>query len=305
MSQKDVPVKTDAGLWEIKARALGLAPRIRTALLLVDGVKSAAELERMMVAAGVTPGALQLLLDKGLIRFPEEPTRQMTEPAPEHTVLFDPMTMPRPANKPVQAAAKPPAQAVQKEQPVKEAPIKEPQHEPLSLEAGSSVLEIPTLSEIETILGVATELEMQTIIGVATKLEVTPQSPESAQPERARPESAPPQNASAAKPPPKKERPTAKEQAQRTVKAIEEAEKQVISTSILKMNLIVARAHIANALDQYLEVDGYVLRQKIAACESRGDLELLFPLVEAALHMKLEKAAVARLMGISRALLER
>ena len=73
MNRKIVPVKTNEGAQEIKARALGLAPRIRTALLLVDGVKSVVELERLLAAAGVTPGALQMLLDKGLIRFPEEP----------------------------------------------------------------------------------------------------------------------------------------------------------------------------------------------------------------------------------------
>ncbi len=72
MGQKKVPVKTPEGAWEIKTRVLGLAPRIRTALLLVDGVRSSIELERLMQAAGVTPGALQLLLDKGLIRIPED-----------------------------------------------------------------------------------------------------------------------------------------------------------------------------------------------------------------------------------------
>ena len=37
MGRKVVPVKTKEGTQEIRARALGLAPRIRTALLLVDG----------------------------------------------------------------------------------------------------------------------------------------------------------------------------------------------------------------------------------------------------------------------------
>ena len=84
MGRKSVPVKTKEGTQEIRARALGLAPRIRTALLLVDGVKSVAELERLMEAAGVTPGALQLLIDKGLIRLPEEEPAKAIAPPTIH-----------------------------------------------------------------------------------------------------------------------------------------------------------------------------------------------------------------------------
>ena len=80
MGRKVVPVKTKEGTQEIRARALGLAPRIRTALLLVDGVKSLDELERLMDAAGVTPGALQMLIEKGLIKLPEPEPEPESEP---------------------------------------------------------------------------------------------------------------------------------------------------------------------------------------------------------------------------------
>ncbi|HEX8957835.1 MAG TPA: hypothetical protein VF798_16260, partial [Burkholderiaceae bacterium] len=103
MGRKVVPVKTKEGTQEIRARALGLAPRIRTALLLVDGVKSLDELERLMDAAGVTPGALQMLLDKGLIRIPEpEPAQQIVE-----TMEAPPITVSEAAQSVLQREAQP------------------------------------------------------------------------------------------------------------------------------------------------------------------------------------------------------
>src|SRR5580704_16048195 len=105
MSRKGIPVKTNKGTLEIKERMLGLAPRIRTALLLVDGVKSAAELEQLMEAAGVTPGALQLLLAKGLIRFPDEgqmdmATRDAVAAQPHRSAAVPPVEAPKPATPP-------------------------------------------------------------------------------------------------------------------------------------------------------------------------------------------------------------
>jgi hypothetical protein len=250
-------------------------------LLLVDGVRSAAELERLMQAAGVTPGALQLLMDKGLIRFPEEkqqldarsPTAAVTKAQEEEypTLFLEPMSPTPPA---VSASAQP-ASATASSPSSKQAfgPTTNP-------------LEVVTLAEIETILGVATELEMETIIGVASKLEATPTQ---------------------VKAPPSKEvhlpPPASAHRAAGGTAAAEQ--KKVIPAAILTMNLMVARAHLANALDQHLEIDGYLLRQKVVACESRAELEKLSRVIEAALLQKLEKAAVARTMGIAHALLER
>jgi hypothetical protein len=290
MSKKKVPVKTAEGVQEIKARALGLAPRIRTALLLVDGVRSAAELERLMQAAGVTTGALQMLLDKGLIRFGEDdqntqlpadvhkPPLPADEPDHQATLFLEPML---PSDAGNSAAAAPPQSVAQLQAAL-----------PAQLPHAASPVEVVTLMQIETILEVATQLEVETIIGVATKLEATPAkalAPETV-----------------VKAPPSEDiRLPPLAQAERAYHAAANAQKKVAPASVLLMNLMAARAHIANALDQFLEIDGYLLKQKVVACESRDELEQLFRTVEAALVQKLERPAAARIMGIAHALLER
>jgi hypothetical protein len=338
MSQKKVPVKTAEGALEIKTRLLGLAPRIRTALLLVDGVRSAAELERLMQAAGVTPGALQLLLDKGLIRFPED-DRQESVPAPtigqiipdekpplslvpitiqpevfEPTLVLAPTTSSHTLSAPEQSLVEPSEHTIGKsaeqsaEQPTKNAVEKTPSGNetatarPLGTPPATSPktpgpatpnpLEVVTLLEIETILGIATELEVETILAVATKLEATPT-------QALAPDTVvkAPQNEEIRLPP--------LAQAQRAFRVAAAAQKKVIPASILQLNLMVARAHLANALDQYMEIDGYLLKQKVVGCESRAELENLFGLVESGLAQRMEKAAAARIMGIARAVLER
>ena len=406
MGRKNVPVKTKEGTQEIRARSLGLAPRIRTALLLVDGIKSVAELENLMAAAGVTPGALQLLIDKGLIRFPEE--EQAAEPAMPVNDAILPKSEPRveaaiaPAHEPAaKAATLPPtspeaAQAmpdveaptilemslqktilqVREPEPVIE-PEPEPPPEPVQIAApklvpqirpalpstpasgqpiselvakpkpqlapapsmggrpqveslielpkprvparntateskpplqvadlmppfpapaprkASAPLEVVTLLELETILGGATKMEVATILGVATMLELTPtqmMAPRTAV--RTDPHEEPrlPPLAHA-------------ERAHRV--ALEAAPKLVLPAAVLRMNLMAARAHLAAALDQFLEIDGYVLKQKVMACEAREELEHLFGPVEAALVRKLKKPAISSLIATANNILDR
>lgn len=385
MGRKDVPVKTAEGAQEIKARALGLAPRIRTALLLVDGVKSVAELERLMTAAGVTPGALQLLLDKGLIRFPEdapatvttqaqpEPgelvgkpavvvpagvaaavdasqpplqdhgkveiaqtaptaeapaiaaaTRSKSEPQPEAVHLPEPAPAPAPASAPIVAP-------VLETAPAQEAmPEPEPEPEPEPCETSVDILsvmrapavamvnvlprpmrdamppppvpipdaipapaplEVVTLLELETILGDVTKLEMEAILDVATMLEATPTQVLAPK--------------TAVKVPLSEEHLPPLAQAERDFRAAANVQKLVIPAAVLHMNLTAARAHLANAIDLYLEIDGYALKQKVIACESRAELEQLFRVIESSLMQKIGKAEATRLMGIATALLDR
>ncbi|HSY27854.1 MAG TPA: hypothetical protein VK832_10155 [Burkholderiaceae bacterium] len=349
MGRTNVPVKTSEGALEIKARALGLAPRIRTALLLVDGVKSVAELERLMTAAGVTSGALQLLLDKGLIRFPDEVVESPVaaiEPEslnsiPNPTIIAKAETVaaaisteaPRSnefaatvlvseLHAPV-ATEVPSSQEENKEEtrheesaPVNVLPsvvasvpqpvptpetdmfpfpiVAKPREIPaeVPVRPAAAALEVVTLLEIETILGVATKLEVDTILGVATMLELTPTQM-----------LAPPTAVRAPNSDPAHLPPLA--QAEHDYRLSAAAQKHVIPAAILRMNLTVARAHLANALDQFLEIDGYALKQRVMACESRSELEQLFRLVESALLQKKDKSSVARLMGIAQALLER
>lgn len=347
MGQRNVPVKTSEGAQEIKARTLGLAPRIRTALLLVDGVKSVAELERLMTAAGVTTGALQLLLDKGLIRFQEEEPEKAVIAAPSSPLdstaasvatvetadvesLVGPVTdeiaatllladafpepvpglhehpeekskelfveaSPLPSAPPAGVVAVPAVvpdrapELVPMLPPITVVPAVSPAKSPAR--AAPAALEVVTLLELETILGEATKLEMETILGVATKLEVTPTQMLAPN--------------TAVKVPPTEPHLPPLAQAEQEYRAAATVQKLVIPAAVLRMNLTVARAHLANALDLFLEIDGYALKQKVMACESRADLEQLFRVVEGALMQKMDKSKAARVMGIAQSLLER
>jgi hypothetical protein len=73
------PVRTEAGAQELRVRALGLAQKVRTVLLLVDGKRTVAEVRKLMLGAGVAPENLQQLLDMGLIELPQS---QAKPPAP-------------------------------------------------------------------------------------------------------------------------------------------------------------------------------------------------------------------------------
>jgi hypothetical protein len=67
------------------------------------------------------------------------------------------------------------------------------------------------------------------------------------------------------------------------------------------MKLLVARAHVANALDD--RVDGFVLRQMVASCSSRAELESLLDAAEKVLKKSLGSAHSAHVLGIAKALL--
>jgi hypothetical protein len=339
MSRKKVPVKTSHGTQEIKARALGLAPRIRTALLLVDGVRSVAELENLMKSVGVTPGALQLLLDKGLIRFhEEEPEVTVVEALPEagNSIANPTILIPLPAfvekavveapaegaapvavaTATVLADAAPPTApgviepavvapptapgiielAVVAPPPENAPPAREAEPLPKSpspVDADNQIkpaVEVVTLVELEAILGDATKVEMETILGVATKLEATPTQVA---------------DAKSAVTEPSVEKPVLSLRPATQDYWTPGAVKRVIPEAVLRMNLMAARAHLANALDLYLEVGGYALKQKVVASESRAELEQLFLLVESTLRQRIDKPAAALVMDIARELLDR
>jgi hypothetical protein len=75
------PIRTDAGVQELRARALGLPQKVRTVLLLVDGKRTVAEVRKLMVGAGVAPESLQQLIDLGLIALPAQ-NQTMQSPPP-------------------------------------------------------------------------------------------------------------------------------------------------------------------------------------------------------------------------------
>jgi len=60
--------KTEAGADEVKARSRKLAPRLRTMLIMVDGMISATQLQDAAATLGVPNDFLDSLLQQGLIR---------------------------------------------------------------------------------------------------------------------------------------------------------------------------------------------------------------------------------------------
>jgi hypothetical protein len=67
------------------------------------------------------------------------------------------------------------------------------------------------------------------------------------------------------------------------------------------MKLLLARAHLANALDD--QVDGFVLRQMVTGCSSRAQLESLFEAAHSVLKKSIGSTRSAQVLGVAKALL--
>ena len=70
MASGAVPVKTAAGQAELNTRQRRVSQRHRTVLFLIDGKRSAAEVCRMALLAGVPESCFDELLAQGLIALP-------------------------------------------------------------------------------------------------------------------------------------------------------------------------------------------------------------------------------------------
>ena len=70
MTSGAVPVKTNAGQAELSTRQRRVSQRHRTVLFLIDGKRSAAEVCRMALLAGVPASCFDQLLAQGLIALP-------------------------------------------------------------------------------------------------------------------------------------------------------------------------------------------------------------------------------------------
>ena len=75
--------KTEKGQAEIESAARQLPQRLRMVLVLVDGKRSAADLQQLLAAA--TPEALRSLLDEGYIAATPAPPRRSSSPATPST----------------------------------------------------------------------------------------------------------------------------------------------------------------------------------------------------------------------------
>jgi hypothetical protein len=103
MDKNAVLVKTDKGAEEIKSRAHGLAARLRSVLIMVDGNFTIAEYVARFGAIPDIEGTLQMLLDQGFV----EPRAAAAPPPPPSAAVGRPSTAP--------GGDQPPLPATQKE----------------------------------------------------------------------------------------------------------------------------------------------------------------------------------------------
>jgi hypothetical protein len=323
MRDDDVPAKTQVGLAEIKSRALGLAPRMRTALLLVDGVKSVRELEQLLAASGVKPGALQTLFEKGLISIPQDDSVSVPAAtaapeksaipeaisAPETVPAYDaaaapeaspaPQAVPAPkasaapapqaAPPPKVTSAPKPAAAPRTVPTAKAAPAPEPAATPKAPPAPKPAPAAKAAPDTASTAKAAPTPKP----APAAKAPSTPKAVPAPQ-GAARPASHPPALTAVRLPVPA--------QSDEQDEAPEhEVQIFVPPPPPEDMKLLVARAHVANALDD--RVDSYVLKQMVASCSSRAQLESLFDAAEKVLMKSLGSARSAAVLGVAKALL--
>jgi hypothetical protein len=68
MNSDDILIKTGRGAEALRTRSADLPQRMRTALILVDGQRSVAQLRSAASLAGAPPDSLETLLDLGLVQ---------------------------------------------------------------------------------------------------------------------------------------------------------------------------------------------------------------------------------------------
>lgn len=83
-------LKTEAGTNEIKTRALKLPGQLRNLLLMVDGFKTAAELEGIAQSLGAPAGALAELVQRGLVADGAITANRNMAGDPEITAILNP-----------------------------------------------------------------------------------------------------------------------------------------------------------------------------------------------------------------------
>jgi hypothetical protein len=106
MDRNAVLVKTDKGAEEIKSRAYGLAARLRSVLIMVDGNSTVAEYVARFGAIPDIEGTLQMLLDQGYL-VARATAAPAPPPAPSTAAGQPPSTAP--------GGDQPPLPATQKE----------------------------------------------------------------------------------------------------------------------------------------------------------------------------------------------
>lgn len=292
MKHDDIPVKTSEGIAEIKTRAQRLAPRMRTALLLVDGVKPVSELTRMMAGAGVQSDALEILLEKGLISLPVAPTASVEAPAPapeEVESSSQPDTTP-----PVETALEPEV-SVPREVPAPKAtvPVMESIEVKASARAPAAAPEIKPAPPAKLVRDVPQEpretpkRSASPIPKAAAATEgVATRQPVSSTPD-------------ADEPSPRSRSSTPKASPGQTAER-----KKPASGPDAELRLMRARAHLASVLDEHVGIQTYVLQQCLIDCTSVEELESYFDQVEKSLSTVLKAPKAADLVAVARTVLQ-
>jgi hypothetical protein len=317
MRDDDVPAKTQVGLAEIKSRALGLAPRMRTALLLVDGVKPIRELEQLLAASGVKPGALQTLFERGLICIfqddsvsvpaataaPEKSAIPEARPVPETVPAYDaaaaPEASPAPQAVPAPKASAAPAPQAAPPPKVTSAPKMVPTAKAAPASEPAATSKAPPTPKPAPAAKAAPDAAS------TAKAAPTPKpAPAAKAPSTPKAAPAPQGAARPASPPPALTAvrlPVPAQSDEQDEAPEHEVQIFVPPPPPEDMKLLVARAHVANALDD--RVDSYVLKQMVASCSSRAQLESLFDAAEKVLMKSLGSARSAAVLGVAKALL--
>lgn len=298
MNENDVPVKTSEGLAEIKTRALRLSPRMRTALLLVDGAKPVAELNQLITAAGGQADALAVLLGKGLISVPVQEAPAV-EPAAESVAEEQAADPPQQASPPSQhdLPAEPPGEPAHMIPPAPPATANpEPDSAPRRMpETRSPTAASPDLPAAR----------------VAASLPQAAQFPEIAFPPREKPPAVPEQagerGAYRSGAPASRGGQVVRDDAAVTLVKLTAAAPQVEEARRWDADakLMRARAHLSSALDEHADIHGYLLRQKVMACTDTEQLHGLFDEVEKTLRAALKNQRSTEILAVAAQLLGR
>lgn len=283
MNDDDVPVKTDQGVAEIQTRKIGLARRIRTALLLVDGVKSVGELNRLIQTPDEEQRALDILLGQGLIQYRSREPINVPAPKPIAVATLDvkPVAEPEPELEPEPE----PEPKLER----KPAPKPKAKREigPNTAIKRNTRIKLDTKIKPDTQLNTKAKLNPRT----RTRIKVKPELTNVVQPapllieERLKSRS-----------------PPAAAVVMASVAAAPVAAPPVVVRHDMK--LTVARAHLANALDDHLGIDGYILKQEVMRCTTHEELEALFDTIEKDLRPVIYSVAALNVIFLAKSILK-
>jgi hypothetical protein len=84
VNENQVYIKTALGSQELQSRARRLPSRVRTLLILVDGVQTLGQLQAAAAQLSAPEASLQLLIEQGLIEAKPKSSARLTAAAPTH-----------------------------------------------------------------------------------------------------------------------------------------------------------------------------------------------------------------------------